>query len=76
MFYEPISRKCRSIFLSHLYKRNQSQDTITKFTKTLVKFNSENHTDEVMYVRLVTDKLSEIQHYRKSLSNWTIQQKN
>ena len=57
-------------------KRKQSQGTITKCIKTLVKFISENHTDEIMYVRLVADEPSEIQHYRKSLSNWTTQQKN
>ena len=49
----------------------------TKLIKTLVKFISENHTEEIiMYVRLVVDKPSEIQHYRKLLSNWTTQQKN
>ena len=32
--------------------------------KTLVKFISENHTDEIAYVRLVTDVPNEIQHYR------------
>ena len=57
-------------------KKKQSQDTITKFIKTFVKFISENHTDEIMYVRLVADKSSEIQHYQKSLSNWTTQQEN
>ena len=75
-FHESISRKCRSICLPNLYKKKQSQDTITKFIKTLVKFISENHTDEIMYVRLVADKSSEIQHYQKSLSNWTTQQAN
>ena len=57
-------------------KKKQSQDTITKFIKTLVKFISENHTDQIMYVRLVADKPSEIQHYRNSLSTWITQQKN
>ena len=47
-----------------------------KFIKTLVKFISENQTDQIMYVRLVADEPSEIQHYRKSLSTWTTQQKN
>ena len=63
------------LFTKPLQKK-QSRDTIIKFIKTLVKFISENHTDEIMYVRLVADKPSEIQHYRKSLSNWTTQQKN
>ena len=49
----------------------------TKLIKTLVKIISENHTEEIiMYVRLVVDKPSEIQHYRKLLSSWTTQQKN
>ena len=49
----------------------------TKLIKTLVKIISENHTEEIiMYVRLVVDKSSEIQHYRKLLSKWTTQQKN
>ena len=63
------------LFTKPLQKK-QSQDTIIKFIKTLVKVISENHTVEIMYVRLVADKPSEIQHYRKSLSNWTTQQKN
>ena len=75
-FHESISRKRRSICLPNLYKKKQSQDTITKFVKTLVKFISENHTEEIMYVTLVANEPSEIQHYRKSLSNWTTQQKN
>ena len=29
-----------------------------------------------MYIRLVVEEASEMQHYRKSLSNWTTQQKN
>ena len=45
----------------------KSQDTITKFIKTLVKFISENHTDKIMYVRLVDNEPREIQHYQKSL---------
>ena len=46
----------------------------TKLIKTLVKFISENHTEEIiMYVRLVVDKPTEIQHYRKLISNWTTQ---
>ena len=49
----------------------------TKLIKTLVKIISENHTEEIiMYVRIVVDKPSEIQHYRKLLSKWTTQQKN
>ena len=75
-FHESISQKCRSIRLPNLYKKKQSQDTITKFIKTLVKFISENQTAQIMYVRLVADEPSEMQHYRKSLSTWTIQQKN
>ena len=63
------------LFTKPLQKK-QSQDTIIKFIKTLVKVISENHTVEIMYVRLVADKPSEIQHYRKLLSNWTTQQKN
>ena len=47
----------------------QSQDTMIKFIKALVKFASENHSDEIKYVRLVADEPNEIQHYRKSLSN-------
>ena len=54
----------------------QSQDTITEFLKTLVKLINENHTGQIMYARLVANELSEIQHYRKSLFNWTTQQKN
>ena len=34
-------------------QKNQSQDTIIKFIKTLVKFISENHTDEITFVRWV-----------------------
>ena len=60
----------------NLYKKKQSQDTINRFIKTLVKLFSENHTDKRMYVRLVADKPSEIQHYWKSLSDWTTQNKN
>ena len=71
MFHESISQKCRSICLPNLYQKKESQDTITKFIKTLVKFISENHTDEIMYVKLVAEKPSEMHHYRKSLSNWT-----
>ena len=61
MFTKPLQKK-------------QSQDTITKFIKTLVKFISENHTGDIICARLVADEPSEIQHYRKSLSNWTTQQ--
>ena len=64
-----ISGKCRSIYLPNLYKKNQSQDTINKFIKTLVKFISENHNDEIMYVKLVADEPNDIRHYRKSLSS-------
>ena len=46
-----------------LLQKKKSQDSITKFMKTLVKIISENHTDEIMYVRLMADKQSEIQHY-------------
>ena len=63
------------LFIKPLQKK-QSQDTIKKFIKTLVKFISENQTDQIMYVRLVADEPSEIQYYRKSLSTWTTQQKN
>ena len=63
------------LFTKPLQKK-PSQDTITKFVKTLVKFISENQTDQIMYVRLVADEPSEIQHYRKSLSTWNTQQKN
>ena len=48
----------------------QSQATIIKFVKTLVKFISESHTDEITYVRLVADERNDIQHYRKSLTSW------
>ena len=61
------------MFPKPLQKKKPSQNTITKFIKTLVKFISENHTGKI---RLVADKPSEIQHYQKSLSNWTTQQKN
>ena len=54
----------------------KSKDTITKFIKPLIKFVSEDHADEIMYARLVSDEPSEIQHYRKSLPTWTTQQKN
>ena len=64
------------LFTKSLLQKKQSQDTITKFVTTLVKFISENHTDEIMYVRLVADRPSEIKFYRKSLSSWTTQQKN
>ena len=76
MFHESISRKCRSICLPNHYKKKQSQDTITKFIQTLVKFISKSHTDEITYVRLVADEPSVVQHYRKLLSDWTTQQKN
>ena len=36
-----------------------------KFVKTFVKFINENHTDQIMYVRLVADEPSEIQDYGK-----------
>ena len=75
-FHETISRKCRSICLPNLYQKKQSQDTVIRFIKTLVKFISENHTDEITYVRLVAHGPNQIQHYRKTLSNWTTQQKN
>ena len=29
-----------------------------------------------MYIRLAVEEASEMQHYRKSLSNWATQQKN
>ena len=57
-------------------QKKQSQDTIIKCTKTLVKLLRENHTDEITYVRLVADGPNQIQHYRETLSNWTTQQKN
>ena len=60
------------LFTKPLQKK-QSQDTITKFVKSLVKFISENHTDEIMYVREVADKPCEMQHSQKSLFNWTTQ---
>ena len=50
------------LFTKPLQKR-QSLDTITKFIKTLVKFISEDHTDEIVYVRLVANETCEIQHY-------------
>ena len=50
-------------------KKNQSQDTLNKFIKTLVKFVSENHNDKIMYVKLVADEPNDIRHYRKSLSS-------
>ena len=75
-FHESISRKYRSICLPNPYKKKQSQDTITKFIQTLVKFISKSHIDEIMYVRLVADEPSVVQHYRKLLSDWTTQQKN
>ena len=65
-----------NLFTKPLQKSQESQDTITKFVKTLVKFISQNHTDEIMYVREVADKPSEMQYSRKSLSNWTTQHKN
>ena len=51
------------LFTKSLLQKKQSQDTITKFVTTLVKFISENHTDKIMYVRLVADRPSEIQLY-------------
>ena len=48
-------------------KKKQSQGTITKFIKTLVKSISEKNTDEITYVRMVADEQNEMQHYRKSL---------
>ena len=61
------------LFTKPLQKK-PSQDTIRKFVKTLVKFISENQTDQKIYVRLVADEPSEIQHYRKSLSTcWNTQ---
>ena len=45
-----------------LLQKKQSQDSITKFITTLVKIISENHTDGIMYVKLMVDKPSEIQH--------------
>ena len=44
-------------------KKNQSQNTIIKFIKTLVKFIGENHTGEITFARLVADERNEIQHY-------------
>ena len=63
------------LFTKPLQKK-QTQDTIIKFIKTLVKFISENHTDKITCTGLVADEPHEIQQYRKSLSNWTTQQKN
>ena len=37
-------------------QKKQSQNTIIKFIKILVKFICEKHTDEKTYVRLVADK--------------------
>ena len=74
-FHESISQKYRSIYLPNLYKKKQGQDTTIKFIKTSVKFVCENNTDQIRY-RLVSDEPNVTQHYRKSLSNWTTQQKN
>ena len=74
-FHESISQKYRPICTPNLYKKKQGQDTIIKFIKTSVKFVCENNTDEKRY-RLVPDEPNVTQHYRKSLSNWTTQQKN
>ena len=63
------------LFTKPLQKK-QIQDTIIKFIKTLVKFISENHTDKITCTGFVADEPHEIQQYRKSLSNWTTQQKN
>ena len=41
-------------------QKKQSQDTIIKCTKTLVKLLRENHTDEITYVRLVGEEPNEI----------------
>ena len=57
------------------WQKKQSQDTIIKFIKTLVNFMSENHTDDITYVRSVADKPNEIQHYLESLPNSNTQEK-
>ena len=74
-FHELTSRRHRSICLPNLYKKKQSQDTTTEFIKALVKFCVENHTDEIIYVRIESEEPSEIQHYRKPLSTWITQEK-
>ena len=71
-FHENIDR----FVYQTLIKKKQSQDTITKFIQTLVKFISKSHIDEIMYVRLVAEEPTVVQHYRKLLSDWTTQQKN
>ena len=71
-FHENVDR----FVYQTITKKKQSQDTITKFIQTLVKFISKSHIDEIMYVRLVADEPSVVQHYRKLLSDWTTQQKN
>ena len=55
-------------------QKKQSQDTIIKFIKTLVNFMSENHTDDITYVRSVADKPNEIQHYLESFPNSNTQE--
>ena len=63
-------------FFTKPLQKKKTQDIINKLEKYLVKFVDENHTDEIMYARLVTDEPSEIQHYRKSLSNSITHPKN
>ena len=63
-------------FFTKPLQKKKTQDIINKLKKSLVKFIDENHTDKIMYARLVTDQPSEIQHYGKSLSNSITQPKN
>ena len=51
------------LFTKPLQKKPPSEDAFTKFVKTLLKFISENQTDQIMYVRLAADEPREIQHY-------------
>ena len=57
-------------------KKIQRQNAIIKFMKALIKFISQNHTDEITYVRLAADEPNEMRYYRKSIFNWNTQQKN
>ena len=60
---KPYSTNVLQIIITKMQEplqKKQSQDTIIKCTKTLVKLLRENHTDEITYVRLVDEEPNEI----------------
>ena len=75
IFHESISRNA-DWFVYQTFTKKANSRHHNQIYKNLVKFISENHTDKITCTGFVADEPHEIQQYRKSLSNWTTQQKN